>query len=385
MRHQNTVCHSLLKAVPRWRFERLVEQHRGGYRERGFSFWSQLVAMIYAQLSGASSLRELVSALGSHRSLLYHLGAAEAPRSTFSDANRDRPAGLFAAVFDLLLPQAAGPVGREARDLVRLIDATSLKLNDNLCRWARFSPGHAAAKLHIVYDPQAACPVYFAITPARVNDIVEARNMPIDPRATYVFDKGYYGFAWWAELNASGCRFVTRLKSNSPVRLVRELPVSDAAIRSDRLVKLSERLTTTRRNPCQDTLREIVVMLDDGNSLRLVTNDLDAPAGDIAALYKRRWLIELFFKWIKQNLRIKKFLGTSENAVKLQIITALITYLLIRIAQTSWPTSLSMQNLARLIRANLMHRKTIADLLSPPPPPSRTPPPPQLSIAFSHA
>jgi len=367
MHHQNTVYHGLLKAIPRWRFDRLVEAHRGGYRDRRLSFWAQFVAMVYAQLSGAQSLRDLVTGLGSHGNLFYHLGLQDVRRSTLSDANRDRPASLFATVFDLLLPKLTGTEGREAQDLVRLIDATSLPLNETLCGWAHFSTGYAGAKLHLVYDPKAACPTYFSITPARVNDIVEAKKIPIEQAATYVFDKGYYDFAWWAALDQAGCRFVTRIKTNSPTRLVQTLPVEDKTIQSDRLIKLSERMARSRKNPIHGTLREIVVTLDNGTCVLLLTNDLTAPAIEIAMLYKTRWQIELFFKWVKQNLRIKKFLGTSENAVRLQIIAALIAFLLIRIAHQAALATCSLQDLTRLIRSNLLHPKTIQELLYPPP------------------
>lgn len=367
MRHQNTVYHGLLKIIPRWRFDRLVEAHRGSYQDRRLSFWSQFVALVYGQLSGAQSLRELVTSLGSHGNLFYHLGLQDVRRSTLSDANRDRPASLFAAVFDLLLPKLTAAEGSEARDLVRLIDATSLPLNETLCGWAHVSTGYAGAKLHLVYDPNAACPTYFSITPARVNDIVEAKMMPIQPGATYVFDKGYYDFAWWAALDKAACRFVTRIKTNSPTQLVQTLPVEDRSIQSDRLIKLNDRMARSRKNPIQGTLREIAVILDNGTCVQVLTNDLTAPAIKIADLYKARWQIELFFKWVKQNLRIKKFLGTSENAVRLQIIAALITFLLIRISHQAARAGCSLQKLARLIRANLMHLKTIPELLYPPP------------------
>jgi hypothetical protein len=367
MHHQNTVCHALLKAIPRWRFDRLVEAHRGDYRDRRLSFWGQFVALVYAQLSGAQSLRELVTGLGSHSNLFYHLGLQDVRRSTLSDANRDRPACLLAAVFELLLPKLANAEDREARDVVRLIDATTLALNDTLCGWAHFSTGYAAAKLHLVYDPKAACPTYFSITPARVNDIVEAKKMPIKPDATYVFDKGYYDFGWWAALAKSGCRFVTRIKENSPAELVQTLPVDDGTIQGDRLIKLNQRMARSRKNPIQSSLREITVTLDNGTCVRVLTNDLKAPATEIAALYKTRWQIELFFKWVKQNLRIKKFLGTSENAIKLQIIAALIAFLLIRIAQKTALAIHSLQDFTRLVRANLLHRKSIQELLYPPP------------------
>jgi len=365
MRHQNTVFHSVLKFIPQHSFERLVAEHEGDYRVRRLTCWSQFVAMLYAQLSGAQSLRELVAAWASHGNLLYHLGAKEVKRSTLSDANRERPAAMFAAVFDLLAPRLTRTLAGETHDLLRLIDSTFLRLNETLSGWARFCVGTTGVKLHVVYDPRAVRPTYFTITPARVNDIVEAKKMPITPGATYVFDLGYYAFGWWARLDEQGCRFVTRLKSNSPVTVLVERTVGDDRILSDREVRLSERMARNRKNPCQRVLREIVVRVDDKKTLRLVTNDLQSSASEIADLYKARWQIELFFKWVKQNLRLKKFLGTSENAVKLQIIIALIAFLLIRLAQHAWAPTRSLQDLARLIRANLMHRKFILQLLDP--------------------
>lgn len=385
MQHQNTAYHGLLKAIPRWRFERLVAAHRGCYRDRRLSFWSQFVAMVYAQLSGAQSLRDLVADLGTRGNLFYHLGLQDVRRSTLSDANRDRPASVFAAIFDLLVPKLAGRNGGEVRTLVRLIDATSLPLNETLCGWAHFSTGYAAAKLHLVYDPKAACPTYFSITPARVNDIVEAKKMPVLPSATYVFDKGYYDFAWWAALIKAECRFVTRIKENTPAQLVQTLPVTDPSIRSDQLIKITHRMAGNRSNPLKDdTLREVAVTLDNGTCVRILTNDLTAPASEIADLYKTRWQIELFFKWIKQNLRIKKFLGTSENAIKLQIIAALIAFLLIRIAQhAALGTGISLHRMTILVRGHLLHRKTIQELLYPPP--QEHPAATQILMEFAHA
>jgi hypothetical protein len=341
--------------------------------------------MVYAQLSGAQSLRDLVADLGTRGNLFYHLGLQDVRRSTLSDANRDRPASVFAAIFDLLVPKLAGRNGGEVRTLVRLIDATSLPLNETLCGWAHFSTGYAAAKLHLVYDPKAACPTYFSITPARVNDIVEAKKIPVLPSATYVFDKGYYDFAWWAALIKAECRFVTRIKENTPAQLVQTLPVTDPSIRSDQLIKITHRMAGNRSNPLKDdTLREVAVTLDNGTCVRILTNDLTAPASEIADLYKTRWQIELFFKWIKQNLRIKKFLGTSENAIKLQIIAALIAFLLIRIAQhAALGTGISLHRMTILVRGHLLHRKTIQELLYPPP--QERPAATQILMEFAHA
>ncbi len=393
MRHENTVFHSLLKAVPRGRFETIVKRASGDYRVRRLPCWSQFVAMIYARLSGARSLRDLEAALSSHGARLYHLGVDRAVRrSTLSDANGGRPAALFAEVFALLLDRLQGRLqgrlrgrlGGEAGAVVRLIDATCPPLSHTLHGWARFTDTSASAKVRVVYDPTAEPPTYFSITPGRVNDITAAKAMPIEAGAPYVFDKGYTDFAWWAELNARGCRFVTRLKANSAHQELSHRPAAEPNIVRDTLIRLTHRVARPRVNPYQDTPREVVVRRDGANTLRLVTNDLDAPASEIAQLYKTRWQIELFFKWIKQNLKIRKFLGTSQNAVKIQIITAMIAYLLIRLAQEAWPTTRGPQHLARLIRANPMHRKSIPELLEPPPRPAKPPADPQISMDLAH-
>jgi IS4 transposase len=220
------------------------------------------------------------------------------------------------------------------------------------------------AKAHIVYDPNADRPVYFAVTPANVNDITAAKAMPIEPGATYVYDLGYYDYGWWAGLDDAGCRFVTRLKKNTPFSVVKENYVpKDSNIVSDRIGHLPPRLANSRKNPLQVPAREIGVILDSGKLLRIVTNDLDAPAQEIADLYKQRWQIELFFRWVKQTLRIRHFVGVSENAVRIQIAIALIAFLTLRMAQLAQNAVHSPLEFARLVRTNLMHRRPINQLL----------------------
>jgi len=222
------------------------------------------------------------------------------------------------------------------------------------------------AKAHIVYDPNADRPVYFAVTPANVNDITAAKAMPIEAGATYVYDLGYYDYGWWAGLDDAGCRFVTRLKKNTPFTVVRENRVpKNSNILSDRIGHLPARLANSRKNPLQVPVREIRLIIDTGKMLRIVTNDLDAPAEEIADLYKQRWQIELFFRWVKQTLRIKHFIGVSENAVRIQIAVALIAYLILRLAQATQKAVQRPLDFARLIRANLMHRRQIDRLLEP--------------------
>lgn len=366
MRHHNSVFHSVLKHLPWHRFERLVDEHQADKHVRSLTTKSQLIALIYGQLSGARSLREIEGALESHATKLYHLGAEEAKRSTLSDANRLRPWQVFSGVFADLVGQLTRSQKRQIGEAVHLIDATGLRLSGLSKDWARFSAGVCGVKMHVIFDPDADCPIYAAVTPANVNDITAAKAMPIDPGATYVFDLGYYDYGWWAKLDLAGCRIVTRLKANTKLSVVAENAVENGSnILSDRIGHLPQRMARSRKNPFQDPVREIRVKIETGKVLRILTNDLDAPASEIADLYKRRWQIELFFRWVKQTLKIKHFLGRSENAVRIQITVALITFLLLRLAHSTQRTVPGLLAFARLVRANLMHRRPLENLLRP--------------------
>jgi IS4 transposase len=366
MRHQNSVFHSLLKHVPWDKFDGIVEEHRVDELARKLNAKRHFVALLYGQISGATSLREIVTGMESHETRLYHLGAAPVKRSTMSDANTNRPWQVFSELFTQMLKQAHPGLRRASKDAVRLIDSTSLRLSSLSEDWATFSTDVFGAKAHIVYDPNADHPVYFAVTPANINDITAAKAMPIEPGATYVYDLGYYDYGWWAKIDDAGCRFVTRLKKNTPFVVVMENPVpQNSNIVSDRIGHLPQRLANSRKNPLHVPVREVRVIIDTGKMLRIVTNDLDAPAQEIADLYKQRWQIELFFRWIKQTLRIKHFIGVSENAVRIQIAVALIAYLILRLAQAAQKTVRSPLQFARLVRTNLMHRRSIDRLLEP--------------------
>lgn len=370
MRHQNSVFHSVLKHVPWHGFDRLVTAHGADARVRRLTTRSQFVALLYGQLSGAASLREIVMGLQSHAARLYHLGADPVRRSTLADANARRPVAVFSEVLAMMMRQAHRGLRRALAETVYLIDATSVRLTGLSAGWAQFSTGVCGAKAHVIYDADADRPIYAAISPSRVNDITAAHAMPIEPGATYVFDLGYYDYAWWAKLDAAQCRIVTRFKANTPLALVEELPVpKDTNILSDRIGFLPRRQAKSRRNPMPDAVREVRVTTETGKVLRILSNDLDASAQEIADLYKRRWAIELFFRWVKQTLRITRFLGTSENAVRIQIAVALIAFLLLRLAQATHRTTDSPIAFARLIRVNLMHRRPIECLAQPDPAP----------------
>ncbi|OKO66920.1 IS4 family transposase [Bradyrhizobium sp. AS23.2] len=366
MPHHNTVFRDILKLMPWRQFEALVEEHDADARVRRLPTKLQFVALLYGQLSGASGLREIVTGLSSHEARLYHLGAAPVRRSTFSDANANRPFTVFADLLALMMKQAHRGLRRKMAEAVYLIDSTSVRLNGHSADWAQLSAGVCGAKVHVIYDADADRPIYAAVTAANVNDITAAHQMPIDPGATYVFDLGYYDYLWWAALDAAGCRIVTRFKSNTPLDVVEELEVAAGSnILSDRIGFLPVRQAKSRCNPMQDAVREVRVMTDTGKVLRILSNDLDASAENIAGLYRRRWAIELFFRWVKQTLKITRCVGTSENAVRIQIAVALIAFLLLSLAQATQKAVRSPLVFARLVRANLMHRRSIQTLIEP--------------------
>lgn len=374
MRHDNSVFHALQKHVPWSVFDRLVEKHQADRRVRRLDTKSQFLALVFGQMSGSVSLREIEAGLASHASRLYHLGGRCVARSTLSDANARRPWGVFAELFAHMAEAAGRNTRRHLADATCLIDATRIEVGSLSGGWLTARQGHHALKLHVAYDPAAQSPIAASVTDQAVNDIVPARTMPILPGMTYVFDLAYYDFTWWARLDACGCRFVTRLKVNTGIEIIRRQAVPQGSdILSDAIGLLPRRLAASRHNPFTDPVRELTVRIATGKIIRLVTNDLDAPAQEIADLYKARWQIELFFKWIKQNLKIVRFLGTSENAIRIQIFVALIAYLLLRAAFAAQSAVAQPLAFARLVRLNIMHRRPIDQLKTPPPPPPKDP------------
>jgi hypothetical protein len=375
VRHQNIVFHGLLKHIPWTVVAQLVEQHEADRDPRALAARPHLIAMLFAQLFGARSLRDIETNLRSHASKLYHLGGQTVSKSALGTANAERPVEVFGGVLLALMAQLQRGYRRKIDDCVRLIDSTSVRLSSLSGHWATFSAGVCGAKAHIVYDPDADQPLYLMVTAAKVNDITAAKEMPVEPGATYVFDLGYYDYGWWAALDHAGCRIVTRLKANTPFAVVEDRPVEPgSSILSDRIGQLPKRLAASRNNPMSGLVREIRVVIETGKVLRVFTNDLTVSAQQIADLYKRRWAIELFFRWVKQTLKISHFFGTSENAVRIQIVVALIAFLLLRLAHDADKIVQSQLTFARLIRANLMHRRPIAELLqisSPPDPGSQ--------------
>lgn len=369
MAHHNTVFHQVLSKLPWGAFDALIAQQQADKGVRRLDSKTQLTALLFHQFAGTASLRRLVGSFNSQSRRLHHLGCAPISRSTLADANASRPAALFSALFAALLSRCQTRLAARTADCVHLIDSTTVRLNRLSGAWSRFSEGVHGAKAHIVYDPDADCPIHAVITPQNVNDITAAKTMPIQPGATYVFDLGYYDYGWWATLAAADCRIVTRFKANTPLREAGERLVAPGGpILSDRTGLLPARQAQSRRNPMNGRVREVRVRTETGKVLRLLTNDLASPPEVISALYKRRWAIELFFRWVKQVLKIRHFIGVSENAVRIQIAVALIAFLLLRIARAAFEVALAPLEFATLIRISLMHRRTLHDLLALPEP-----------------
>ncbi len=365
MAHQNIVLQEILRQLPRTRVNALVTQHQADKRVRTLPTQTLLITLLYAQLAGLAGLRETADVTQTQARRLHHLGLRPVAKSTLDDALHLRPSAVFEQLFAFLVSRANRKTRRDTNELTLLIDSTSLHLNRYSEDWAKFSTSVCGAKAHVIYDPDGDRPIYAAVTAARVNDITAAHEMPIEPGATYVFDLGYYDFAWWQRMQEAGCRIVTRLKSNT-VLTVRWEKLYDPGlpILSDRIGTLPARQAHNRQNPFRAEVREVRVRTDTGTILRILTNDIEASAQEIADLYKRRWAIELFFRWIKQNLKIKKFMAMSENAIRIQVFCALIAFVLLRLAHAAQTGMTSMVRFVRGVRGNLLERRSLEDIVS---------------------
>lgn len=385
MRYRDSILGTMLKAVDRSAFAASVRRHDGDRYVKGFSSWDHLTTLLYGQLSGAASLRALEAGWNAHAHHHYHLGAGPVRRSTLSDANQRRPVAIFAETFARLSAQADRQFRRETGAMVRLIDSSPIELGA-LCDWAEWNGRTCGLKLHVVYDPDADHPREVEITPSTVNDVVIGRALVIEPGATYVFDKGYCDYAWWTRLHEAGCTFVTRPKVNASFRVERvrtePLDIGDGfLVLEDALVRLDSQGKARLPVP----MRRIKLRTADGRVLTLVSNNRTASAQALATLYKRRWQIELLFRWIKQNLKIRAFLGRSENAVRLQVLAAMIAFLLLRLAARAARVTLAPIRFADLVRNCLFTRKRIDAIDKPPEryPANRIADPCQLTFAYA--
>ena len=386
-----SIFSQLLKLFPRAEFEQAVRQHRGERHARGFTCWGQFVAMLFCQLGRAQSLREICGGLAASQGKPRHLGLSAAPpRSTLAYANRQRPWQIYETVFQQLLAKCRGAApGHKFRFKNKLLslDASVIDLCASLFDWAQFRRTKGAVKLHLVLDHDGYLPSFCVVTDGKTPDLAPARQMLFDPGTIVVFDRGYNDYDWFAELSERGVFFVTRLKRGADYEVLeqRPLPRRPAGVRRDEVIffpslAASGSEVVFRRIEYYDAEQQ--------RTLVFLTNHLELAAATIAAIYQDRWQIELFFKALKQNLRVKTFVGTSANALKIQIWTALIAILLLRYLKLRARWGWSLSNLVALLRQQLfVHRELFAWLDEPfhPPPGSEPEPPRQLLLAGMEA
>jgi IS4 transposase len=358
-----TKFEGIMKGLGRKYFDQIVEKHEGNKYTKVFGCWQHMVVMVYAQLSGAESLREVEVGFNSQQACHRVLGARAVKRSTLADANSRRKEVVFEDVVQLLLQQVSRTIRSHSKEALSLLDSTPINLKGREYeRWIQKEKTHRTQglKLHVLYDNQAKVPEWEMITAPNVNDVTAAWKMPLRKGAVYVFDKGYCDYSWWREIDSAEAHFVTRLKENAAVTVEIAQPIEQGDIGeiiSDEIIRLKNRHTRGKgKLPYDRTLRRVQVVRVGKAPLILVTNDFISSARVIANRYKERWGIELFFKWIKQHLKIKSFLGRSEIAVRIQLLTALISYLLLAIhKQSNAPDITQWENL-RFIRFTLFHR-----------------------------
>lgn len=367
--YRNTRFGEILKGLSRGAFDRLVNEHESDKYCKGFRTWDQLVAMIYAQFSQCQSLREVESSFNNQAMHHYHLNCNEVKRSTLADANSKKDSSVFLATCQLLLTQASRKMRKEVKKHLCLLDSSPIVLKGHgYDEWTKENRTRRiqGVKMHMLFSPEIEIPMYLNISDANVNDINDAMNIVIESGSTYVFDKGYYDYNWWYEIEDKGAYFVTRFKRNCALEVLQHNPIPEqesTIVLADYVVRFSNKNPGGgRKNRYKKQLRQIIIDRPDHKTpLVLATNDFSRSALDIAQCYKDRWQIELFFKWLKQNLKIKKYLGRSENAVRIQIATAIISYLLLALYRHTKQLKLSMKETFVLLRTSLFQRQELGD------------------------
>lgn len=367
--HHHTVFAQLLKLVPRHEFEVLANRHHAGQRLRRCSRWSQFVAMSLAQLSGRCSLRDIVSNLSAQAAKLYHLGTRGVARSSLARMNEQQPHRLYEALFHQLLSrcQALAPRhGFRFKNKLYSLDASTIDLCLSLFPWARFRATKGAVKLHVGLDHDGLLPSFVTLTDGKTHDVTVGRTLELPAASIVVVDRAYTDYAWFKALDEKEIFFVIRQKRNARYRVVERRSVpAGKGLGCDQTI----RITGTKAPSCPIPLRRIAYRdPETGQRYVFVTNNFHLAARTIADVYKARWQVELFFKCIKQNLKIKSFVGTSENAVLTQVWIAMCTYLLLAWIKFSSRIALSIQQMLRLFHLNLFERRDLLQLLRGDPP-----------------
>jgi len=382
MAHNNTIFAQLLKLVSRHEFEGLAKTHHVGQKLRQTSRWSQFVSLCLGQLSGRHSLRDIESNMNAQASRLYHLGAKPVPRTSLARLNEAQPASLYESLFSKLYAQCKKlSPGHKFRFKNKLysLDASLINLSLKVFPWAHLALGKAAMKLHLSLDHSGYIPNFAAITEGKVSDIAMGRMLHYQKGSIVVFDKGYTDYKWYKALSFRGIFFVTRIRKDAKYKIIERRKVDKSkgftcdqtiSITGVKAKKLA--MPMLRRIGYRDPLT--------GLRYEFLTNNFELSVQTIAEIYKERWQVELFFKWIKQNLKIKSFVGNSKNAILTQLWIALCTYLILAYLKFSSKLGVSLQTMLRLLQLNLFIRRDLMALLRGDPPLNKANKSPQMSL-----
>ncbi len=365
MAHHNTVFAQLLKFVSRHEFEALAKRYHVGRKLRKTSRWFQFVSLCFGQLAGRHSLRDIESNMNAHKNRLYHLGAKPIAKSSLARLNENQPTELYEELFAKLYAkcQNLAPNHRfRFRNKFYSLDASLIDLSLKIFPWAHYALGKSAMKLHLSLDHNGCIPHFAAITEGKVSDIEIGRTLQYSKGSIVVFDKGYTDYKWFKAQNDKGVFFVTRVRKNAIWRIEERHAIDKSkGLTSDQTITLTGikpqklGLPKLRRIGYRDA--------ETGKHYEFLTNNFSLSAQTIAEIYKERWQVELFFKWIKQNLKIKAFIGNSKNAILTQIWIALCTYLLLAYLKFSAKLGWSLQSMVRLLQLNLFLRRDLMSLL----------------------
>lgn len=384
--NNSTILKQLLETIPRYEFTKLVDKYQTDKWTKKLKSWGHLVIMAYAQLRQRDSLRGIETGLDCQSNKLYHLGIGSAKRSTIADANNNRDYRIFEELFYKLL-EGCNRVARRKMKIpkqILLLDSTMIQLCYSLFDWAKYRTRKGAIKLHYLFDLEAYLPQFIQITDGKVGDITAARQFNISPDSILVMDRAYVDYQWWHELHQQGTTFVIRAKKDLSYTVLGQHPIPEGTsvvTDEDIVVPWRAARRPDKYSDCPVPLRLVsVVDQETGEVVRFLTNNETYSADTISLLYKLRWNIEIFFKWIKQNLKIKSFLGTTENAVFTQIWIAMIVYLLVWFLRIQTQCKLSLLILTRSLNELLLDRRSILDILAKPIQKINSPPILQLNL-----
>ena len=362
-----TIFSELLKLCPRYHFDKAVEQYHGDRYVKSFTTWQQFMAILYSQIAQKDSLRDIVTGLSSHAARWYHLGLTGIYKSTLCDANAKRDYRIFEGLFYHLLDRCKNLTPKHKfrfKNPLYTIDASTIDLCLSVFPWAKFRTTKGAIKLHCLYDHSGALPTFITITDGKKHDVrvVKDNTFPLLPDSIVSVDKAYIDYKWLNSLDEQGVWFVTRAKTNSDYAVIGQHPIFGKGVLSDERISLQGPMTKTKYSKELRLIRYYDAERE--KTLTFLTNNFKLAATTIAQIYKSRWQIELFFKWIKQNLKIKSFLGTSRNAVMTQIWVAMCYYLLLTYIKYQTKYGFSLLHLSRVIREMLFERKALIDILT---------------------